>query len=428
MRLLRTESERLERLLAGGGVSGSWPVAGAGAAHWSAGELEVEWDDRQELERLLLHGEALLRTGAQTLRASRIELTRATPGWQLSASGGVRVEGPIMGSQAGLSAELLLATTDAAWALREAHASGTIVYEGGETRAQAARAEFRYAEQASGGGQIELFAGEQGKARLAHGRTRVAAQWIRTDGDGQRLEAQGQVEATLLPAARPSAQPSAQGLFLADSAVHFLSQTLQSAQGGTQLTFSGAVRGWQGQRSLAADWVALDQEHDRIEARQSVATRIPRDRSAGAAVEGDYVQIHAASLRYDDALGRADYEGQARLVLAEGWLEAQRLEIVLAPETRRVQEVRAQEGVRLEFRSASEPSPILGSSDRALYLPAENTLQLFGDRTPAQVRRESDQGGQTSGRRLLYRLDLGTLEVDSGPHGPARIATRSQPG
>ena len=44
-------------------------------------------------------------------------------------------------------------------------------------------------------------------------------------------------------------------------------------------------------------------------------------------------------------------------------------------------------------------------------------------RAPAAVRRSGGGGGPTSGRVVRYRVALGTLEVDAGEQGPARIGT-----
>jgi hypothetical protein len=49
------------------------------------------------------------------------------------------------------------------------------------------------------------------------------------------------------------------------------------------------------------------------------------------------------------------------------------------------------------------------------------TIRLLGDRVPASVRRIGQGGGTTTGRVLRYRLDTGTLDVESGEQGPGRI-------
>ena len=48
---------------------------------------------------------------------------------------------------------------------------------------------------------------------------------------------------------------------------------------------------------------------------------------------------------------------------------------------------------------------------------------LHGDQSPAIVRLTGKGGGTTTGRVLAYRLDLGTLDVDSGGQGAASIRT-----
>jgi hypothetical protein len=69
---------------------------------------------------------------------------------------------------------------------------------------------------------------------------------------------------------------------------------------------------------------------------------------------------------------------------------------------------------------------ISGTADRMSYDPHEATVLLFGDSKPAAVRRIGGGGGTTTGRVLRYHLDLGTLEVDAGELGPARIRTAGE--
>ena len=80
--------------------------------------------------------------------------------------------------------------------------------------------------------------------------------------------------------------------------------------------------------------------------------------------------------------------------------------------------MRAFDGVRLEFASADErgmPRPVAGTADRLVWDPVAAVARLFGDRAPAQVRREGEKGGTTTGRVLRYRLDADVVEVESAP-------------
>ena len=157
-----------------------------------------------------------------------------------------------------------------------------------------------------------------------------------------------------------------------------------------------------------------------------MTTRIPRERSATVAAE-DYLHVAADGLTYDGAARRATYRGGVSVRIAEGWLEAGRLELELAEAGGEVREVRAFDRVEIEFQERAEglnARPIAGTADRAVYEPAHDAVRLFGDRSPATVRRIGEGGGTTTGRVLLYRMDSGQLEVDAGEQGPARILTQ----
>ena len=131
----------------------------------------------------------------------------------------------------------------------------------------------------------------------------------------------------------------------------------------------------------------MDQEDQTFEAAGAVTTRIPRE-SATAVSEGDYLQIAADHLSYDDRHGRAVYEGRVRVRLFEGWLEAERVEVDLALESRSIQEIRASGSVQVEFHRTSEGKmarPLSGTADRVVYAPLEMTIRLLGDQAPASV-------------------------------------------
>ena len=104
--------------------------------------------------------------------------------------------------------------------------------------------------------------------------------------------------------------------------------------------------------------------------------------------------------------------------LAEGWLETARLVVVQRRPEGGIREVRAFDGVRLEFSRADErgmPVPVTGTADRLVWDPLASVARLFGDRAPAQVRRAGEKGGTTTGRVLRYRIDAGVVEVESAP-------------
>jgi lipopolysaccharide transport protein LptA len=430
LRLIRGPKGKLGRAMAEGGVESAIAVGGGVSAELSGSTLDLEWDEAGRLRSFALGGGAQVRRGLESLSAADIDAgwsEQGDPGWKVEARGSVFLRGAYSGGPAWLRAESLEALFDRKFTLRTAVAAGKASFEGEQARAEAHIANYRLLD--GGEAEIELLAGERRKARLSSGRTRIAAERIVTDPSGTRLTADGEVEASMLPADEGEAAAGISGMFLEDEAVHFVSARLVGENSGKHLTFSGAVRSWQGERNLSAENIVLDQSESSLAAREKVSTRIPRYRERAALSEDDFLQIAADRLDYLESSRRAEYEGHVRVRLAEGWMEAERMEVLLDADGNGISEVNAFDRVRIEFRdreSDEAPTMITGKADRLSYTPGEESVRLFGDDAPAEVRRMGGQEGTTTGRVLRYQLDSGALEVDSGEQGPARIRTAGE--
>ncbi len=424
VRLIRGPDDELREATLGDGVIGSWSVGAGEATRILARTARVHWNDAGEIAGLVLSGEALLQRGSESLAAPRIEATRREAGgWSIEAFEDVSARGTVALEPASLDSGELSVILGSAFELRSAEARGGVRFESGTTRAESEEASF---DSEPGPGEIVLRGTGMRKARLAREEMRVAGVRIVTDPLGRRLVAEERVEATLLPHKQGNRPAMTGRLFVAGDALHFVSSKLVSRSGGGQLEFTGNVRGWQGERNLAAESITVDQATRRLEAHENVSTRIPRDSSTPAVSADEYLQISAGSLIYDDAEGLATYTDTVRVLLAEGWLEANRLELDLPEDSGKVDQVRGFGDVKLELRDEERDEAMRAvscSADRVVYKPLEKIVRLFGDKAPASVRRLGEGGETTLGRVLSYRLDQGTLEVESGDQGPARIRT-----
>jgi lipopolysaccharide transport protein LptA len=424
----RDAEGRLRHATASDDVVGTGPPepGGAGPARFEAGHVEATWDDLGRPGTLLLEGSALVRRGAASLAARRIEAKRSNAAppasWNVVAGGSIRATGLWAKAPAVVQSDTLEALVDARGELLRADLEGGVRFEGGGSAGEAAHLTYV----PGGKGRITLTAAPGRRARMARDRTRIAADEISTDPEGVELNAQGRVESSLLPSRlAPASGPPAGGLFQEGEAVHFVSARLKSRSAEERLDFDGGVRGWQGERNLSADHVDLKQRPEDLHARGNVTTRIPRAR-AGSVSEADYIRVAAEQLDYDAEGRKAVYTGGVRVRQAEGWLEAARVEVQLASEGGDIREMVASGSVRFEFHSSaggSMPQPATGEGDRVEYTPEDNLIRLFGEGAPATVRRAGAQGGTTTGRVLRYRLDLGTIEVESGDRNRARIRT-----
>jgi len=414
----------VSKVVARSGVSGRLSAGGGGPAELRSEEMEAEWDEQGREKRLLLVGDARVGQAGRSIQASWIEVARAEGlegGFGFAASGAVVARGGIGGEPVEVRSQELSGTLGSDRLLRSAEAAGTVEYISPATRAEAERAVFELAEPLN---RVTLESGPRRRARLARDNMRVVADRIVTDSVGLALSADGRVEASLLPQA---AGAGGTGLFRSDEAVHFVASRLDGTRSGSRLHFSGAVRGWQGDRTLSADSVLVDQLEGLLTAEGEVGTRLPRREDRAALAQADFVQISADRLDYREQDARAVYDGKARVRQAEGWMESARLEVLLSREREGIEEIRGFESVRLEYRAPGEqgtPHPVSGEGDRVVYTVANQTLRLYGDDNPATAVRRTPQGADsTSGRVLRYRLDVGTLTVESGDQDRVRIRT-----
>jgi lipopolysaccharide transport protein LptA len=439
-RIRRTEEGQLRQVELFESVEGISLPTDSPFSSLETENLEARWDDAGEPSYLRLQTDSFVQHGTTSLRAEEIEAQRATallsdpvamalaaaagspPVWALSAEGDVRVS-VLMGTggPAILVSDEFTARMDAAGNPLDGEARGDVRFKSDETSGEAQRATFdaRSTEE-----QIVLHASARHRARLSRGRSRVAAERIVTNAEGSRLVADGRVEASLLGSSR--GEGGGTGLFRNDEAIHFVSKHLEGNPSANALVFTGAVRGWQGERNLSADRVEVDQDRERLDADGNVTTRLPRVESGPTASSADYLQVASERLRYRGREGHAVFDGVVKVRLIEGWLDSQELDVSLTEGDQTVREILASGEVRFELQSPeaeeSDP-PVTGEGDRVLYEPLKRTVTLYGDRTPAAIRRQADQGGTTRGRVLRYHLDTGDLEVESGDRDRAKIKT-----
>ena len=415
-RVRRHEDGRMKNLVGAGKVVAGFSTID-GFAELGGDHLVANWDESGALSTLTIDGRALVEQGPQFVSADSLAFaTDEDDRWEVDATGSVRLTGTLEGGTARIRADELSATFDAAMLLKRAEARGAVRFETPDVRADAAVARAMRTAGTNQELSIALHSDEEHRARLAQEQTRIAADTIRTDARGESMTASGRVESTLLPAEDNAALG---GMFSSDTAVHFISNDLQAGRTGRELTFTGNVRGWQGEQNLSAQRVRVDHDSGSLFASGGVSTRFPRVREgAAAAASDDFVQVTAATLDYIRDANEAIYREGVRLVLAEGWIEGATLTVTQGPNGD-FESLLAEGDVQLEFLGIDDGSGdavprTTGHADRLLYAPAEDTFWLYGDEQRARIQRGGDQAGTTEGRVLTYRLSDGNLSIVEG--------------
>jgi lipopolysaccharide export system protein LptA len=420
---VRNAAGRIESVEASPSVTGRAPDVAGGAGGFAAHEMRAAWGAGGRLSTLALAGDVRVEQTRGMLTADRVDVRAADAGiYRLDASGSVVVSGALRDGNGRLACDALSGELHAHGEVENGTATGNVRFDGNGTAGEAARMEFSSLDAT---GKATLHAEEERRARLANGRTRIAADTIVSDLRGIHLTADGHVESTLLPAqGGPSAVPTPP-MFVPGAAVHFVSGSLESFDAGKRLDFRGDVRGWQGDRALTADSVEMQQDGELLVAHGHVTTRMPRA-SGNAASDADYLQITAERLTYRGTAHTAEYDGTVRVRQSEGWLEAPHLTAILRERGGGLLEAKADGGVRFEYRAPGAqgiPTTVTGEGDRLTYETDARLVRIFGDKAPATVRGTGANQGTTVGRVLRYQLDTGGLEVESGERDRATIKT-----
>jgi lipopolysaccharide transport protein LptA len=256
----------------------------------------------------------------------------------------------------------------------------------------------------------------------------VTGQTIHLQSGSQYIRAEGRVEATLLPEAGGVDEDGGgdqAGIFREGQAIHFVARLMEGSPDGETIRFSDDVRGWQGERTLSADTIQLENSSGNLLAEGKVGTRLP-GRQADSLADADFIHISGNRLEYSDEQATAVYTGEVRVRQDEGWMETDRLEAELKQGGSDLEILRAVGNVVLEYRVRSDTGQseqVQGDSDRAEYRPDEAVVRLFGDRKRATLRRSGPEAVTIFGRILRYYLDEGTIEVEKGLSGRSRIQT-----
>lgn len=397
------------------GVVGEVVRVGEAGATFRSYRLEADWSAPSRLRTVAMLGDAIVQQAGRGIAAAEIVARRSDEDptvWDVEATGGVLARDTVQGSEASLRCLELRGSVGEDGEVRHGDALGQVRFEHADLLALADRAVLRPTEDA--GPQITMTADGDGKARFAQADRRVAADVIEVRPESDWMRARGRTEATLLPGGDDSGAQA--GMFRTDEAVHFVSRELESEEGGRALVFSGAVRGWQGERNLSAETIRIDRMTSSMQAREEVATRLPL-REQAAMSQSDFLHVTADELDYSEGAGLAEYRGNVRVRQDLGWLECDRLEIFLSSEGDAVERLTGHGAVEFRYHARDEsgmPRPVEGRGDRIEYLPGEEVVRLYGDEEPAEVKTTGRGGGTTRGRVVRYGLADGRIEVEGG--------------
>jgi lipopolysaccharide export system protein LptA len=233
------------------------------------------------------------------------------------------------------------------------------------------------------------------------------------------MEAWGDVKSVLQPP-KKSANSSTKlpSMLKQDQAVTITGDNLNYDGVASRAVYDGSARLWQGDTSIKADSIGIDDKSGDLTADGSVVTTTTIEQTdKDKKKERIRTAATADSFKYDDARRQAAYRGGVHFNGGQGDLTAESIDLFLKSsgnELDRAEAADPKNGLTLREQGRRT----VGS--RMTYTSADDRYSVGG--APVSL---TDQCGRvTSGRTLTFRKATDTIEVD----GNQRVRTQTKNG
>jgi lipopolysaccharide export system protein LptA len=231
----------------------------------------------------------------------------------------------------------------------------------------------------------------------------------------RRLVAKGDVRSLLQPtrrgagAEKPGENPSKLPVILEDrEPVNITAAALEYDPATSRATYTGDARLWQGETTIQADAIVLDDKTGDLSATRNVRTRMLLEQTAQG-TEGKTETVEtlgsSAAFLYEDSARRATYTGRAHVKGPQGDVTADRIVMFLGEDGGTLDRAEAYDHVvaRLEGGQRAEGS-------RLTYFGADERYVMSG--TPVKILEAVDDGcRETTGTALTFIRSTDTIAV-----------------
>ncbi|MGE5200363.1 MAG: LptA/OstA family protein, partial [Rhodospirillaceae bacterium] len=314
------------------------------------------------------------------------------------------------------------ATAPGLGAMTDARFAGAVRFEEGQMRGASGQARYLVDR-----GRIELDGVDQttGQSpRVTDGQVAIDAGHIEISTDPRRITARRDVRSVMMPAAKgpPAAGGEVRraGMLDGDQPVYAASSALEYDSTARVAVYTAEApaqaRLWQGDTTVQADRLTLDDATGNLAAKGNVATAIViEDRDEKTEKLQRTTSIGSAEdFLYEDAARKTTYTGRAHVSGPQGDLRASRIELFLAPADSELERVEAYASVGLNDATRTV------SGDRLTYTAAEGRYLVVG--SPVSIVADCRE---TTGRTLTFYKSTNNILVE--PNDEFRTQVRAIP-
>jgi LPS export ABC transporter protein LptC len=289
--------------------------------------------------------------------------------------------------------------------IEEAKFAGAVRFTEGALSARAANA--RYLVPA---GVVELTGSEAppGAAvpRVVNEQIAVEATTINLTFDGPKMKAEGNVKSVLQPQ-KNSQTTKLPSMLKQDQPVNVVGDALDYDGSISKALYTGSAQLWQGDTSIRAARLAIDDKSGDLAASAgtaTVTTSVMLEQVNATTKAKERIRSLGTSKEfvYEDAIRRATYTGDAHLSGPEGDMTAPRIELFLKPSGDELDRAEAYENVTL--RESGRRT----TGTRMTYFAETEQYKVWG----SPVRVVDECGGDTVGTTLTFDKTHDTIVLD----------------
>jgi lipopolysaccharide transport protein LptA len=322
------------------------------------------------------------------------------------------------GGRAARSGVLDLTLAPGFGAMEEARFSKAVRFEENNMASDSATARYVLDK-----GTLELGGHEPGRERphLVHERIGIYGNAIDVELAGPKVHAAGDVKSVLQPAVKEKDGPEdadfkMPSMLKRDQVVNVTANELQYDGPSSKAFYSGNALLWQGETSIKATTITIDDKRGDMSASGKVATSFVLAQATGPAGELERARstTTAADFLYEEAGHRATYTGDAHMNSVEGDMTGAKIELYLKPTGDELDRAESYDNVTLREKSRKTTGTHL------TYFGADQRYLVTG----APVLIIDECGRETTGRTLTFYRTTDRIIVD----GSEQIRTQTKGG
>jgi len=271
-------------------------------------------------------------------------------------------------------------------------------------------------------GGLELSGSEPGSPRphVFNDQITVDASKIKVTLAGPQLEARGEVKSVLQPPKKSADGGGTKlpSMLKQDEAAKVTADSLDYDGTASRATYEGHSQLWQGDTTIKAKVIAIDDKTGDLSADGSVVTTTTVEQTnKDKKTERVRTVANADSFKYEDAHRKASYRKGVHLTGGQGDLTAEAIDLFLKASGNEIERAEATDTKNtLVLREQGRKT--VGST--MTYTSADDRYEFKG--VPVSL---TDQCGRvTNGRTLTFRKATDTIEID----GNQRVRTQTRSG